>query len=91
MSHPPQPHEQPYGQPQQPYPGQQYPPPGSYPTQPPGPRKSVTKRRGLSGKSHTFHLVMTICTCTLWGWFVWLPMWIFRMFVRRKEVTKYHY
>ncbi|MFI7610681.1 hypothetical protein ACIBP6_05510 [Nonomuraea terrae] len=69
----------------------------SYPPQQPGypppppPRKSVTKHRGLAGKSHMFHLMMTICTCTIWGWFVWLPLWLFRLVVRRKEVTKYKY
>ncbi|WP_433355595.1 hypothetical protein ACQP25_17155 [Microtetraspora malaysiensis] len=100
--HPPQPYPpqqqypgQPYPQ-QPPYQGQPYPPQQQYPVQPyqqqqPRPRKSVTKHRGLSAGSHTFHLIATICTCGLWGLFVWLPMWIFRMFVRRKQVTKHHY
>ncbi|MBP2708361.1 hypothetical protein JOL79_31740 [Microbispora sp. RL4-1S] len=54
------------------------------------PYKSVTKHRGLSGKSHLFHLVLTICTCGLWG-LVWLGLWIFRLFVRRKKVTRHYY
>ncbi|MET8145901.1 hypothetical protein ABZU32_36830 [Sphaerisporangium sp. NPDC005288] len=88
------PNQPPYGHPQQPYHDQQYPPQyqgQQYPPPPPGPRKIVTKQRGLSAGSHTLHLVLTILTCGLWGLFVWLPLWIFRMIVRRKQVTKYHY
>lgn len=96
MGQPPYPNQPPHGHPQQPYQGQPYPqqppyPGQPYPPQPPGPRKSVTKQRGLSAKSHTFHLVLTIFTCGLWGLFVWLPLWIFRMVVRRKQVTRHHY
>lgn len=58
---------------------------------PPQPRKSVTKHRGLSAKSHGFHLMLTIFTCGLWGLFVWLPLWVFRLIVRRKQVTKHYY
>ncbi|WP_169950669.1 hypothetical protein [Microbispora sp. H11081] len=104
MGQPPYPPNQPYGHPQQPYQpqppyqGQPYQPQPSYqgqppyqPQQPPMPRKSVTKHRGLSAKSHTFHLLATIFTCGLWGLFVWLPLWVFRLFVRRKQVTKHYY
>ncbi|MFF0249984.1 hypothetical protein [Streptosporangium sandarakinum] len=52
---------------------------------------SVSKHRGLSGKSHVFHLVLTLCTCGLWGLLVWLPLWIFRLVVRRKHVTRHYY
>ena len=54
----------------------------------PRPRKAVTKTRGLSGGSHTFHLLMTVFTCGLWA-FVWAGTWLFRMIVRRKSVTRY--
>lgn len=90
MGQPPYPPNQPYGHPQQPYQGQ-HPPFHGQPPYPPGPRKSVTKQRGLSAMSHTFHLVLTICTCGVWGLFVWLPVWIFRMVIRRKQVTRHHY
>ncbi|MEU7942510.1 hypothetical protein [Microbispora bryophytorum] len=88
--HPQQPYQpQPYGQ--QPYPPQPYAQPQQpYPQNPPMPRKSVTKHRGLSAKSHVFHLVLTICTCGLWG-FVWFGLWIYRLVVRRREVTRHYY
>lgn len=102
MNHP-DPHQQPYqGQPynqqyppqqqeysQQPY--AQQPPPGYGQPYPPQPARSVRKERGLSGKSHGFHLMATIFTCGLWGMFVWLPLWIYRMVVRRKITTKHYY
>jgi hypothetical protein len=64
-----------------------------YPQQPPParPRKSVTKHRGLSGRSHAFHLTLTIVTCGVWGILVWFPLWLFRLVVRRREVTRYKY
>ncbi|MBX6382468.1 MAG: hypothetical protein IRZ07_05760 [Microbispora sp.] len=98
MGQPPYPPNQPYGHPRQPYyqqqppyQGQPYQQPMPYPPQQPMPRKSVTKHRGLSAKSHMFHLLATVFTCGLWGLFVWLPLWIFRLFVRRKQVTKHYY
>ncbi|GII32573.1 hypothetical protein [Planotetraspora mira] len=92
--YPQQPYQQPYGQPyqqQQPY-GHPYQQPqyGNVPPQP-VPRKVVEKQRGLSAGSHTFHLLATIFTCGVWGLFVWLPWWLFRVIVRRKKVTRYHY
>lgn len=103
----PDPHQQPYqGQyPQQPYNNQPYPQQQGYPPQPyaqqpppgygqpypPPPARSVRKERGLSGKSHGFHLMATIFTCGLWGMFVWLPLWIYRMVVRRRVVTRHYY
>lgn len=67
----------------------QPPPQYGQPYQPPRRVKAVTKRRGLSGGSHTFHLLMTIFTCGAWGIFVWFPLWLLRMIVRRKEKTIY--
>lgn len=57
------------------------------------PRKvtAVSKRRGLSGMSHATHLLLTICTCGIWGLCVWLPWWLFRMFFRKKTKTVYRY
>jgi hypothetical protein len=79
-----------YGQ-QQPYGQQPYPPQQPYGQVQPQPYKSVSKERGLSAKSHTFHLIATICTCGVWGLFVWLPLWVFRMIVRRKKTTRHYY
>jgi hypothetical protein len=36
------------------------------------------------------HLVLTICTCGLWG-VVWLCWWMYRMVVRKKTKTTYRY
>jgi hypothetical protein len=62
------------------------PPEGSYPQ----PKKyvAVTKKRGLSAKGHSGHLIATIFTCGAWApvWFCW---WAFRWFVRRKQKTTY--
>lgn len=70
-----------------------YPPPD--PRQPYGPPprkvKAVHKQRGLSGMSHMTHLVLTVCTCGVWGLFVWLPWWMFRMVFRKKRKTTYYY
>lgn len=104
MSYPPNP-DQPYGQqpppgyhPQQPYgpqhSGPQQPYGYGYQQQPPQmPRKvtAVSKQRGLSGMSHMTHLLLTIFTCGMWGVFVWLPWWIFRMIFRKKTKTTYRY
>jgi len=59
-----------------------YPPPG-YPQQPYPPQPMVSKTR-LTGTAHTVHLVLTICTCGLWG-IVWFLHWLF---TRSKTVTK---
>jgi len=77
MSYPP------YGPPGPPY---RQPPP--YQPPPPRPRKAVTKTRGLSGGSHTFHLLATVFTCGLWLP-IWGCVWLYRMLVRRKSVTRY--
>ena len=39
--------------------------------------------------SHTFHLLMTLLTCGLWGIFVWLPISIINSMSRKKVVTRY--
>jgi hypothetical protein len=52
--------------------------------------KSVQKQRGLSGLTHTTHLLLTVCTCGMWL-FVWVGHEIFRLLVARKKVTKHHY
>jgi hypothetical protein len=52
------------------------------------PRRSVTKVRKPT--AHTFHLVMTILTCGMWGIFVWWPItWWHAAGPRRKVVTRY--
>lgn len=48
----------------------------------------MTKHRGLSAGAHGRHLLLTVCTCGLWLP-VWFCMWIYRLFVRRREVTRY--
>lgn len=53
--------------------------------------RSVTKRRGLSPATHLANFALTVATCGLWGLFVWLPWWAFRMLVRRKSTTHYYY
>ena len=35
----------------------------------------VAKKR-ITGGAHTVHLILTICTCGLWG-FVWFFHWLF--------------
>lgn len=57
------------------------------PYQPP-PKKAVTKKRGLSAGAHGRHLLLTVCTCGLWLP-VWGAWWMYRMIVRRKQVTRY--
>lgn len=39
--------------------------------------------------SHTFHLLMTLLTCGLWGIFVWLPITVINSMSRKKVVTRY--
>ncbi|MEV4158997.1 hypothetical protein [Nonomuraea dietziae] len=97
-------HPQPWQGQQQPPPGYVQPPHGYVQQPPPGyvqqpvPMpvysqhvRSVSKQRGLGAMSHTVHLVLTICTCGVWGLCVWLPWWIFRMIVRRKTTTHHYY
>jgi hypothetical protein len=68
------------------------PPHGSYgPQYQPQPRKSVSKHRGLSARSHSFHLLLTFLTCGIWGLLVWFPLWVFRLIVRRRKVTRHYY
>ncbi|TQS30088.1 hypothetical protein [Microbispora sp. KK1-11] len=72
------PQPQQYGQPM-------YPPPG-YPQQPYGPpyaQPMVSKTR-ITGTAHTIHLILTICTCGVWG-IVWFLHWLL---TRSKTVTK---
>lgn len=85
---------------QQPNPGQQpHPPQAPYP-QPPypygppqqqpypmyvGPYQAVTRSR--KSTSHGLHLFLTICTCGMWGVFVWLPITIWHAFGRRNRST----
>lgn len=59
--------------------------------QPQQPRKmkAITKKRGLSGKAHTWHAMVSLFTCGLWLP-VWFCVWLYRMVVRRKQVTKYY-
>lgn len=40
--------------------------------------------------SHTFHLIMTLCTCGLWAPFVWFPMIFINSLRRRRHVTRQH-
>jgi hypothetical protein len=71
-----------------------YPPPDPrqpYGSPPPRKVKAVSKQRGLSGMSHATHLVLTVCTCGVWGLLVWLPWWLFRMVFRKKRKTTYYY
>jgi hypothetical protein len=83
----------PYGQ-QQPYQYNPYAYHSNTPYQPQMPPqrvvKSVQKQRGLSGLTHTTHLLLTVCTCGMWL-FVWVGHEIFRLLVARKKVTKHHY
>lgn len=65
----------------------QPPPPYGQPYQP-RKMKAVTKKRGLSGKAHSGHALASLFTCGLWLP-VWFCVWLYRQFVRRKQVTKY--
>lgn len=54
-------------------PGENPPPPQYMSAAPQTPR--VAKKR-ITGGAHTVHLILTICTCGLWG-FVWFLHWLF--------------
>ena len=59
-----------------------------YPYQPPMPAEAVTKVRKQT--SHTFHLIMTICTAGMWGLLVWWPLTMWhKMGPKKKVVTRY--
>ena len=45
--------------------------------------KQVTRRK-VGGTAHSMHLVLTVCTCGLWG-FVWFLHWLF---TRSKTVIR---
>lgn len=50
--------------------------------------KAVSKTR--KDTSHTFHLILTVCTGGTWGLFVWLPMILWHRYgPRQKTVTRY--
>ncbi len=52
------------------------------------PSRSVTKVRKRT--SHTFHLIMSICTCGVWALLVWFPLAMWHRYgPRRREVTRY--
>jgi hypothetical protein len=52
------------------------------------PYRALTKSRTKT--SHTFHLIMTLCTCSVWAWFVWIPMILWHKFgPKTKTVTHY--
>lgn len=52
------------------------------------PHKSTYKVR--KSTSHTFHLIMTICTFGMWGLFVWWPItWWHAMGPKKKVTTHY--
>jgi hypothetical protein len=76
------------------YPQQMGPPlPAPYPQpmhiQAPAPYVSVTKVR--KDTSHTFHLLMTLFTCGMWGIFVWIPIIIWhKMGPRQKQRTRHY-
>lgn len=51
---------------------------------------SVTKKRGLGAGQHSIHLILTVVSCG--GWlFIWIPWWIIRMVIRRKETTRHYH
>lgn len=54
-------------------PGETPPPPQYVYAPPPGP--SVAKKR-ITGGAHSVHLVLTVCTCGVWG-IVWFFHWLF--------------
>lgn len=57
---------------------QQWGPPPQQPFQPMQPMPSMprTSRTRITGGAHTMHLILTICTCGLWG-IVWFFHWLF--------------
>lgn len=55
---------------------------------PPPPQQGIVKVRTQT--NHTFHLLMTIFTCSAWAFFVWIPMILWhKLGPKRKIVTKY--
>lgn len=82
--------------PQQPYPQQSY-PPQLYPEQPYGqppaamwPTGAVTVTRHAF--DHSKHIMWTILTLGLWGFFGYLPAWMWNRFGPEKSVsvTRFH-
>lgn len=78
-------------QPQAPYTGPMPPPPPQPQVvyvQAPAPgrqrRGKQVSRKKVGGAAHSVHLVMTVCTCGVWG-FVWFFHWLF---TRSKTVTR---
>lgn len=39
--------------------------------------------------NHTFHLLMTVLTCGMWGLFVWLPIIVWHWLGPRRRVRYY--
>lgn len=52
------------------------PPTFQFPTQSINQSVNIRNGRGFVGTSHTFHLVMTVCTCGMWA-----PVWAFMAIV----------
>lgn len=76
-----------YGTP--PAPGYVPPPQWHYgPTQPLYPQTTTIKYRKQT--SHTFHLLMTVLTCGLWGIFVWGPVAIWNATGPRRAIRQTH-
>lgn len=57
-------------------------PPSGDPEWPTG---AVTRQRKKT--SHTFHLLMTFFTCSLWAIFVWIPMILWHRFGPKEKIT----
>lgn len=54
----------------------------------PFPRKAVHRERQRT--NHGLHLFLTIMTCGVWGFFVWLPLTLWHKFgPRRRSTTRY--
>jgi len=49
------------------------------------PQKMVTKSR--QDTSHTFHLLMSLFTCGLWAFFVWLPIIVWHAIGPKKRTV----
>jgi hypothetical protein len=56
--------------------------------QPVHPQQTTYKVR--KDTSHTFHLLMTVFTCGVWGVLVWVPITIWHAFGARKKITERH-
>ena len=52
--------------------------------------KSVHKERGLGGCQHSTHLILTVCTCGVWG-IVWFTWWVIRMIVPKRHTTRHYH